>query len=119
MGRYYLDTDEKKIVRSLIRLEDKRRHGKLKRQATAFDRKVQTAIERAESDVDLGGAQGKPRDELLAKIHTHIVTNTAWERIGETYCSRGTFYKYARRYQFLIAKNIGLIEENSNKEGNK
>lgn len=117
MGRYYLDTDEKKIVRSLIRLEDKRRRGKLKRRATTFDRKVQTAIERAESDVDLGGAQGKPRDELLAKIRDHIITNTPWERIGDTYCSRGTFYTYARRYQFLIAKNIGLIEESSSKSG--
>ena len=117
MGRYYLDEDEKRIVRSMIRLEDKRRRGKLNRRATVFDRKVKTAIERAEIDVDLGGAQGKPRDELLGKIRDHIVTNTPWERIGETYCSRGTFYTYARRYQFLIARNVGLIEESSSKQG--
>ncbi|MCM1218061.1 MAG: hypothetical protein NC548_26545 [Lachnospiraceae bacterium] len=118
MGRYYLDTDEKRIVRSLVRLEDKRRRGKLKRRETAFDRKVQAAIERADSGVDLGGVQGEQRAELLAKIHDHIVTNTPWERIGETYCSRGTFYAYARRYQFLIAQNVGLVGESSGRKGN-
>lgn len=116
MRRYHLDEDEKRIVRSLIRLEDKCRRGKLKRRETAFDRKIQTAIEQAEKSVDLGGAQGKPRGELLEKIRDHILTNTPWERIGETYCSRGTFYTYARRYQFLIARNIGLIEESTGRQ---
>lgn len=117
MGRYYMDEDEKRIVRSMIRLDDKRRRGKLKRRVTSFDRKVQAAIERAEAQVDLGSAQGKGRDELMAKIRESIITNTPYERIGETYCARNTFYGYARRFQFLIASNMGLIEDNTGKRG--
>lgn len=117
MGRYCLDADEKRIVRSLIRLDDKRKRGKLKRTATAYDRKIGAAIERAGRDVDLGGAQGEAHDEILAKIQQHIITNTPWERIGETYCGRGTFYAYARRYMFLVARYVGLIEDGSRKGG--
>lgn len=117
MGRYYLDADEKRIVRSLIRLDDKRKRGKIKRRATAYDRRVGAAIERAGRDVDLGGAKETAHAEMLEKIKQHIITNTPWERIGDTYCGRGTFYTYARRYMFLVAQYVGLIEDGSRKEG--
>lgn len=116
MGRYYMDDDEKKIIRSIVRLDDKRRRGKLKRRITNFDKKAAAAIEAAEREIDLGGAIGEARDELMAKIRLNIISGTTWERIGETYCGRDTFYRYSRRYQYLIARNMGLIEDCSRKK---
>lgn len=113
MGRYHMDEDEKRIVRSMVRLDDKRRRGKLQRRETSFDRKVRAAIERAESEVDLGGAQGEARDVILAKVRENIISGTTWERIGETYCGRDAFYRYSRHFQFLIARNLGIAEDGS------
>ena len=119
MGRshYRINEDERNIVRSMIRLDDKRRRGKLKRSVTAFDRRIQTAIERAETEIDLGGAQGEVREVILSAIRENIISGTTWEKSGETYCGRDTFYRYSRRFQFLIARNIGLIVDNSGKQG--
>ncbi len=115
MGRYYMDDDEKRIVRSLVRLDDKRRRGKLKRRETPIDRKTRAAIERAEKEIELGGATGEVRELLIAKIRENIIGGTTWERLGETYVGRDTFYRYSRRYQQLIARYVGLIDDSKGK----
>lgn len=117
MGRYRMDDDEKRIIRSIVRLDDKRRRGKLKRHETHFDRKARAAIEAAEREIELGGATGEVRDVIVGKIRENIISGTTWERIGETYCGRDTFYRYSRRYQFLIARNMGIVNDGSRKKG--
>lgn len=115
MGRYRMDDDEKRIIRSIVRLDEKRRRGKLKRKETYFDRKARAAIEAAERDIELGGATGEVRDIIVGKIRENIISGTTWERIGETYCGRDTFYRYSRRYQFLIGRNMGIINDKTKK----
>ena len=115
MGRYRMDDDEKRIIRSIVRLDEKRRRGKLKRKETNFDRKARAAIEAAERDIELGGATGEVRDIIVEKIRENIISGTTWERIGETYCGRDTFYRYSRRYQFLIGRNMGIINDKTKK----
>lgn len=115
MGRYRMDDDEKRIIRSIVRLDEKRRRGKLKRKETHFDRKARAAIEAAERDIELGGATGEVRDIIVEKIRENIISGTTWERIGETYCGRDTFYRYSRRYQFLIGHNMGIINDKTKK----
>ena len=72
MGRYRMDDDEKRIIRSIVRLDEKRRRGKLKRKETHFDRKARAAIEAAERDIELGGATGEVRDIIVEKIRENI-----------------------------------------------
>jgi len=115
LGRYRMDDDEKRIIRSIVRLDEKRRRGKLKRKETHFDRKARAAIEAAERDIELGGATGEVRDIIVEKIRENIISGTTWERIGETYCGRDTFYRYSRRYQFLIGRNMGIINDKTKK----
>lgn len=110
-----MDDDEKRIIRSIVRLDEKRRRGKLKRKETHFDRKARAAIEAAERDIELGGATGEVRDIIVEKIRENIISGTTWERIGETYCGRDTFYRYSRRYQFLIGRNMGIINDKTKK----
>ena len=73
MGRYRMDDDEKRIIRSIVRLDEKRRRGKLKRKETHFDRKARAAIEAAERDIELGGATGEVRDIIVEKIRENII----------------------------------------------
>ena len=110
-----MDDDEKRIIRSIVRLDEKRRRGKLKRKETHFDRTARAAIEAAERDIELGGATGEVHDIIVEKIRENIISGTTWERIGETYCGRDTFYRYSRRYQFLIGRNMGIINDKTKK----
>ncbi len=103
MGRYYLDEDEKRIARAIVRLDNKRTR-KNRKQATAFDKKAAAAVEKANADINID-------DELLAKVKQNIISGIAWEYIGETYCSRNTFYGYARRYLFYVARAFGIVED--------
>ena len=109
---YYLDEDEKRIARSLVRLEDKRRRGKLKRRTTSFDRRTHEAIEKANADIAL-------TSDLLNKIRQNIIDGTAWEYLGDTYCGRDTFYRYARIYLFYVARNMGITEDTKKKGGDR
>lgn len=114
---YRLDDDEKRIIRSAIRLDDKRRRGKIKRHKTRFDKKAREAIKKAERDIELGGATEEVRAVLIRKIRENIINGTTWERLGETYCGRDTFYRYSRNYQHLIARYMGIISYSSNIQG--
>ena len=105
-----MDENEKRIIKSLVRLDDKRRRGELKREATPLDRKAHEAITKAECDIELGGAAEDIRAIIISKIRENIISGTTWERMGETYCGRDTFYRYSRRYQYLIARNMGMID---------
>lgn len=117
MGRYHYhtDEDEKNIVRSMIRLDDKRKRGKIDRPETPFDRKARAAILAAEAEIDLPTTTDETRKELLRKIKENIIHGTPWEKIGETYVDRATFYKYARIFQRLVGINVGIYADGKRK----
>ena len=119
MGRYHYhtDEDEKNIVRSMIRLDDKRKRGKIDRTETAFDKKIEAAIEAAEEEIELPTEAGKPRDLLLEKIRQNIIHGTSYERIGEVYVGREAFYKYVRRYQRLVGIHVGIYTDKKKRRG--
>ena len=105
MGRYHyhINEDEKNIIRSLIRLDNKRRRGKLNRRTTSFDKKLQAAIEKAEEDMEL-------EEDRLAAVRENILYGVPYERAGAIYCARNTFYSYTRRYIFFVGLNMGIYD---------
>lgn len=102
VSRYSLSYDEKKIAASIVRLEDKHYHNKT--DLTAWEKGVVKAIAKANEDIDLS-------EELLAKVRVCIIDHIPFELLGETYCSRNTFYSYRNKYLYYVAKAYGIRED--------
>lgn len=105
-GGFDLDKDIKKLVVDIIKGDEPRRRRVRRKNATEFDKKVQNAIAKAKADLDLGDMSAEIRTELIDKIVDSISTYTPWEKIGETYCCRQSFYNYRNRFIELVAEYL-------------
>lgn len=101
-----MDKDIKKLVVDVIKGNEPRRKRIRRKNATEFDRKVQQAINKAKADIDLGNMDTKIRAELVEKIMQSISETTPYERVGETYCCRQSFYNYRNRFIELVAEYL-------------
>ena len=106
MSRYSLNYDEKKIAASLVRLEGKHYHSK--QDLTTFEKGVIKAVAKANEEIDLS-------EELLDKVRDCIINHNPYELLGETYCSRNTFYSYRNKYLYFVARAYGIREDNKPK----
>lgn len=113
MKRFNLNYNEQQIVRAIVR-EDARRGS-----SSNFNKRGASAIEKAKSDIDIGDASPDVRDTIIDKIYQSIAYSTAWEYLGETYCSRGTFYQHRKQFCYLIALNMGMINDKRKKQNKK
>ena len=111
MGRFYLDEDEKKIVKAVIHSDEKRQKRQKAGKKAPFDTKATAAIEKAKKDLDLGEVTEEVREIIIQKIYKSLLYNMPWELCGETYCCRSLFYEYRKRFCYLVAKNLGIIRQ--------
>lgn len=109
MKKFGLNYDEKQIVYAVVRMDRKNRE-QGSRKTSAFWKRGSEAIRKAEEDIDVGSASPEVRDEIVRKLYQSIAYTQPWELLGETYCSRGTFYSYRKRFCFMIACNMGMID---------
>lgn len=116
MGRFYLDNDEKKIVKAVIHSDEKRQKRQQAGKKTPFDTKAAAAIEKAKRDLDLGEVTEEVREIIIQKIYKSLLYNTPWELSGETYCCRSLFYEYRKQFCYLVAKNLGIIRQQAGKK---
>lgn len=116
MGRFYLDNDEKKIVKAVIHSDEKRQKRQQAGKKTPFDTKAAAAIEKAKRDLDLGEATEEVREIIIQKIYKSLLYNTPWELSGETYCCRSLFYEYRKQFCYLVAQNLGIIRQQAGKK---
>lgn len=105
MKRYFLDYNEKIIIHAIVR-NDSKHAGK----QSAFRKKAHQAIEKAKDELNIGEMSDDIRRIIIDKIQQSIAYSQPWELMGETYCSRGTFYQYRKQFCFLIADNLGMID---------
>ena len=104
MGRFYLDEDEKKIVKAVIHSDEKRQKRQKAGKKAPFDTKATAAI-------DLGEVTEEVREIIIQKIYKSLLYNMPWELCGETYCCRSLFYEYRKRFCYLVAQNLGIIRQ--------
>lgn len=104
MKRFYLNYNERQIVHAVVR-EDAR-HGR----QSNFGRRGASAIDKAKENLDVGDVSSEVRAVIIDKIYQSIAYSTAWEYLGETYCSRGTFYQYRKQFCYLVADSMGMID---------
>ena len=104
MGRFYLDEDEKKIVKAVIHSDEKRQKRQKAGKKAPFDTKATAAIEKAKKDLDLGEVTEEVREIIIQKIYKSLLYNMPWELCGETYCCRSLFCD-------LVAQNLGIIRQ--------
>lgn len=116
VGRFYLDNDEKKIVKAVIHSDEKRQKRQQAGKKTPFDTKVTAAIEKAKKDLDLGEVTEEVREIIIQKIYKSLLYNTPWELSGETYCCRSLFYEYRKQFCYLVAQNLGIIRQQAGKK---
>lgn len=116
MGRFYLDNDEKKIVKAVIHSDEKRQKRQQAGKKTPFDTKAAAAIEKAKRDLDLGEVTEEVREIIIQKIYKSLLYNTPWELSGETYCCRSLFYEYRKQFCYLVAQNLGIIRQQAGKK---
>lgn len=116
MGRFYLDNDEKKIVKAVIHSDEKRQKRQQAGKKTPFDTKATAAIEKAKKDLDLGEVTEEVREIIIQKIYKSLLYNTPWELSGETYCCRSLFYEYRKQFCYLVAQNLGIIRQQEGKK---
>ena len=114
---YKLDKNTKTIVRAIMKDQEKRDRRKHTGQYTAFDRKVDKAIEEAKENIGLQGFTGSTRDQVIGKICQSLKDNTPWELLGETYCCRRLFYEYRKEFCYHVAASMDMI--GSRKTGQK
>lgn len=104
MKRYNLNYNEKQIVHAIVR-EDARRG-----QRSNFNRRSASAIQKAKDDLNIGDVSPEVRQTIVDKIYQSIAYSTPWEYLGETFCSRGTFYQHRKQFCYLVADNMGMID---------
>ena len=104
MKRFFLDYNERQIVHAAIRMDSRR--GK----PSPFTRRAAEAIKKARDEMDVGEVAPDVRGVIIDKIYQSIAYGTAWEYLGETYCSRGTFYQYRKQFCFRVADSMGMID---------
>lgn len=105
MKRFNLNYNERQIVHAIVR-EDARRGTQ-----SNFNRRGASAIQKAKADLNIGDVSPEVRSAIIDKIYQSIAYSTAWEYLGETYCSRGTFYQHRKQFCYLVAENLGMIDE--------
>lgn len=115
-GAFYLDNDEKKIVKAVIHSDEKRQKRQQAGKKTPFDTKATAAIEKAKKDLDLGEVTEEVREIIIQKIYKSLLYNTPWELSGETYCCRSLFYEYRKQFCYLVAQNLGIIRQQAGKK---
>lgn len=113
MKRFNLNYNERQIVNAIVR-EDARRGS-----TSNFNRRGASAIQKAKDDLNIGDASPDVRSVIIDKIYQSIAYSTAWEYLGETYCSRGTFYQHRKQFCYLIADNMGMINDKRRKANRK
>lgn len=113
MKRFNLNYNERQIVNAIVR-EDARR-----RTQSNFNRRGASAIQKAKDDLNIGDVSPDVRATIIDKIYQSIAYSTAWEYLGETYCSRGTFYQHRKQFCYLIADNLGMISTGRRKQNGK
>ena len=116
MGRFCLDSDEKKIVKAVIHSDEKRQKRQQAGKKTPFDTKATAAIEKAKTDLDLAEVTEEVREIIIQKIYKSLLYNTPWELSGETYCCRSLFYEYRKQFCYLVAQNLGIIRQQAGKK---
>lgn len=104
MKRYHLGYEEKQIVYAVIRMN--RKAGGEGR--SVFLKRGAEAIAKAREEMEIGDAAPEVRETIIDKIQQSIAYSQPWEHMGETYCSRGTFYQYRKQFAFLVADHMGL-----------
>jgi hypothetical protein len=109
MKKFGMNYDEKQIVYAVVRMDRKNKEKGTGRTA-GFWKRGSEAIRKAEEDIDVGYASPEIRKEIVEKLYQSIAFTQPWELLGETYCSRGTFYSYRKKFCFLIADNMGMID---------
>ena len=119
MGRYYLDDDEKRIVRAIIHGDSKRRKRIQDGNASAFDRSAAAAVDKAIDEFTLTGITGQAREVITQKVIQSIADCTPYELIGETYCGRRQFYEHRRRFCHLVAVNMGILKRDRKRKGGR
>ena len=113
MKRFNLNYNERQIVNAIVR-EDARR-----RTQSNFNRRGASAIQKAKEDLNIGDVSPDIRADIIDKIYQSIAYSTAWEYLGETYCSRGTFYQHRKQFCYLVADNLGMINEKRREQNGK
>ena len=109
---------QKRIVRAIMKDQEKRDRRKHTGQYTAFDRQADKAIEEAKENIGLQGFTGSTRDQVIGKICQSLKDNTPWELLGETYCCRRLFYEYRKEFCYHVAASMDMIGS-SRKTGQK
>jgi hypothetical protein len=104
--KYFLDYNEKQIINAIVR-EDARDNAR----QSGFRKKSASAIQRAKDELDVGDASPEIRKAIVAKVYQSIAYSQAWELLGETYCGRRRFYEIRKQFCFLIADNMGMIDD--------
>lgn len=103
-----LDREGKQIIKILLKNDTARRQRVKSGKGSGFDAAAIDAIRAAEESIELPGYAPKQRAELIGKLKISLAGAVPYEEMGETYCSRTTFYKARKEYRLLIARNLGL-----------
>ena len=112
MKKYYLDRSRRQIAKAVIRLEYENRKAGTK--LTTFDKKIAAAVATANEEIE---REALLPDDIVDKIRINILDGVTWENIGETYCSRETFYRYSRKYCFFVARALGMTDNKRRPHG--
>ena len=112
--RFFLDYNERQIVHAAVRIDSRRQ-----RKQSAFTRKASDAIAKAKDGLDVGDISPDVRSVIVEKIYQSIAYGQAWEYLGETFCNRGQFYQFRKQFCFLVADNMGLIDNRRRKQQGK
>lgn len=103
-----LDREGKQIIKIMLKNDAERRRRIRSGKGSEFDTAAVEAIKAAGEKIELPGYAPKQRAELIDKLKTSLAGAVPYEEMGETYCSRTTFYKARKEYRLLIARNMGL-----------
>lgn len=99
---------EQRVVKAVMRDTENRRKRRKAGELTPFDIKADEAVERAKREIKLPADDEPARKLMLSKICESLERVRPWERMGETYMARSTFYKYRIEFIRLVADGLGM-----------
>lgn len=107
--KYKVPDTTKRIVIAVMQDTSARSRRRASGNLTEFDKKATAAIEAARKDMVIPGCTPEMRDFVTDKIIESITRNRPWEKMGETYCCRQSFYYLRVQYIYHVAVRMEII----------
>lgn len=109
--RKALDREVKQIIKIMLKGDTERQRRIKAGRASDYDMRADKAIRTAGQKLTLPGYAPKQRDELISKLKISLANARPWEEMGETYCSRTSFYAFRKEFRCLIASYMGMVHD--------